>query len=176
MKILAYIIFLIIVFPIFSHAEGSDYVTYAHNITGKVSKKLEKKHKMSLFGTGGGMMHCVEMMSMSFEIYRSLNLDEARRLIIDCVKEYAQAINNDEKIRPYLKTYPFKNVHIVVYIENSDGSNIYHPDICIVSYENKKVVYRTKDKNKKYGYKSEWSETFEEALQIIQQQESQKTD
>jgi hypothetical protein len=30
------------------------YIKYAYNITGKVSKKLEKRYCMSLCGTGGG--------------------------------------------------------------------------------------------------------------------------
>jgi hypothetical protein len=53
----------------FGH-QSPRYVKLAANITEKTAEKLKEKKNLHLIGTGGGMMHDIQMMAMSFHFYR----------------------------------------------------------------------------------------------------------
>jgi hypothetical protein len=98
------------------------YIKLADQITIKTAKQLQQEDNLILVGTGGRMMHDIQMMAMSFDIYHEVDLNEARELLVHAVEKYLLAINSDEKIRPYLHEYPFnaKNIEIRIWILNAD--------------------------------------------------------
>jgi hypothetical protein len=142
-----------------------DYADIAREIRGKVGKKLSKKHQMDLIGIGGGMIKTVNLICLSFQIDHPLERGEARYLVVDCVEELLNAINNNEEVRPYLKNYPFttKNVQIAIFSINPDRSDVYDPYITVASInESDKIYYRTSDSITN-RYKHEYTEPYEEA-------------
>jgi hypothetical protein len=74
------------------------YIKLADQITLKTAKELRKEDGLILVGTGGRMMHDIQMMAMSFDVYHEVDLSEARRLLVHAVEKYLSAINSDEKI------------------------------------------------------------------------------
>src|SRR5690349_17251203 len=115
---------------ILSLAFGCNSMTYklsddekiANQITQETAKKLKEKKNLILIGTGGQMMHEIEMLAMSFNYYHEVNLEQARELLICAINEYLSDINNNQDVRPYLHEYPFtsKNVEIRIFIYGPD--------------------------------------------------------
>jgi len=88
--------------------------------------------------------------------------------LVDSVEEYLSAINSNEKIRPYLHNYPFtaKNVEIVIYFHNPNGSNVASGKISIAAAKRGKVICYI-DYPEKYTIKTIHEETYEEALKLV---------
>jgi hypothetical protein len=145
------------------------YVTLAEEIQGSVARKLAKRYDMSLFGLGGGMADSVNIICLSFQIRKPLTKEELRYILIDCVEEILAAFNANEEIRPYLLNYPFlpKNVEMVIFITDPTGRDLYDPTIAVASATNGKVNYFTNDPDNEFRYKSEFTESYEEALKIV---------
>lgn len=146
----------------------SNYEKMADKITAKTAKKLEKERELILIGTGGGMMHNIRMMAMSFVYKHEIDVDEGRTLLIAALGEYIEAVNTNEEIRPYLANYPFdpKNIEIRIFIHNPDNSNVEEGKISVISAINGILKY---DADEGYGYKRIHRETYEEALEKIAQ-------
>jgi len=123
---------------------------------------------MYLIGTGGQMMDDIQMMAMSFEVCRPIDVSKARQLLISVIQKYLSKINNDEKIRPYLHQYPFtdKNIEIDFWIRNPDRSRVALNKIYYVSAIDGILRYYVDDPEK-FSRKLVNEETYEEALQII---------
>jgi hypothetical protein len=174
MKILITLIFNI--FFIFSNVEGATRVfdKYINEIKSVVAQTLQKRHNISLIGEGTGAMYCVEMMCLSFQVNRILTEEKARMLIVDCINEFSNRINNHKKIRTYLKTYPFEGVKIKIFIHDEKNDFIYDPNIGVVSYYNGIIHYRTNDPNGSWVYKQTFEETLEEAKNIIESQKQKE--
>ncbi len=96
----------------------SDKELIANKILKEIAVKLNKKWGLVPFGTAGQMMNEIKMLGLSFYYEKPLNLDQAREMLIDAVNEFTSAINQNDKIRPYLNNYPFEpdNVLVEIYI------------------------------------------------------------
>ena len=159
---------------IFPKLEGAKvYNKYMNEIKSDVARTLEKRHNMCLIGEGTGAMHCVEMLSLSFQINRILTKENARKIIVDCVNEFTKKVNAHVKIRPYLKTFPFEGAQVTIYITDKNRRNIYDPEIGVVSYREGEITYYTDDPENKWKYKTKIKETLEEAMQILQSENKQ---
>jgi len=147
----------------------------ADPLISKIAKRLGKKYNIHPAGAGVSSPDgIVEHFGISFQLNRSLTKEEAREILVSCVGELLILINEDKKIRPYLRNFPFKikNVSIYIFMTNRDGSDIYDPAIRIASSSHGKLSYDTKDKNQPYGYKSTTTESYEEALKAISEGEN----
>jgi hypothetical protein len=133
-------------------------------------KKISAKNKMQYL-SGSGMMENgkMRMTSLSFSIPKPLTKNDARRLIVACVQEYLQIINQDEEVRPALQHFPFKveNVELTIYSKLPDGRAMGDPFIGDVSCINKQIYYNTNNPANEYRYKFREEESFEEALKIL---------
>ena len=146
----------------------------SNQILAKVGNELIEKYSLSLNGFGGSIHDGIRSMSLMFSIQKPLSKSEARKLLIECMLHLLDRVNSDEEIRPYLEEYPFpyKGADITIFIKNFSGKALYYPEIHSVSaYDNGRIYFHTKDINERYGYKTEESETFEEALEIVQSEE-----
>ncbi len=143
------------------------YVKLAHKITEKTARELKAQKNLYLVGTGGQMMDDIQMMMMGFNFYKIVDIETARKLLVDSVQEYLAAINSSEEVRPYLHNYPFtaKNVEIVIYFYSPDGSRGPPDKIKIAATNHGEVVYYIDDPEK-HTIKSMHEETYEEALKL----------
>lgn len=152
----------------------SEHIRLSDVVVARTAKKLRKQYpKMRLIGTGGGYMDCVHMLAMSFDMDYPLDKKEARIVLVNCVREFLQEINQDQPLRPFLETSPepfsVKNIEVEVFSSNPDGSWVYDPYITVASCVNGIVRFATKDPDQKFGYKNQYEETYEEALLIVQE-------
>jgi hypothetical protein len=152
--------------------ESEDYEKLANKITHKVANQLLIEKNMHLIGTGGQMMDDIQMMAMSFEVYRPIDVLKARRLLISAMQKYLSEINDDEKVRPYLHQYPFtdQNIEIDFWIRNPDGSRVLPDKIYYVSAINGILRYYIDDPEN-FSRKIVHQETYEEALRAVSSKE-----
>ena len=137
-------------------------------------KQISARNNLQYSGSGGGNTDGkIRMSSLSFSIRKPLTKNEARRLIVACIQEYLQIINEDEKLRPALLHYPFTaaDVELSVNSKYPDGSRVYDPYIGMVFNGNNNgkvyIYYSSNDPDQEYKYKLEEKETYEEALKIL---------
>jgi hypothetical protein len=149
-----------------------DYEKIADAITEKTAKKLKEQKNLCLIGTGGGMMHDIYGMDMSFNYYQEVDLKTARELLVYAVSEYLSAINSNTEVRPYLHNYPFtaKNVEIHILICEPDGASPPLNKIDYISAINGILNYYL-DLPETYSRQNICKETYEEALKIVNSRE-----
>lgn len=147
------------------------YERKASLLIDKVGNKLASKYNMKLIGTGGGMIDCIKLMSLAFNINKPLNKNESRKIVLDCTAEFLREINSDQEIRSYLVKFPFpvENVEIGIYIYDENGRKLFDPNISVVSIDKGNISYLTNDKENKYRFKSEFVESYKEALKLANQ-------
>ena len=157
--------------------EPPSYVKIADDIMIKASKRLAEKHGLHFCGISGGMMGCVKLMGVTYQLNRAMEKNEARTVVVNCVQEILADINQNEPVRKYLQVYPFDAYHleVTIFFSTADYGNLYHPDLKVVSVYDGKISYVTKDPDKEFGYKTEEEESFEDAVKIVQSQNPPKS-
>ena len=152
-----------------------DYEKLADKITAKTAKKLEQEKGLILIGTGGRMMDDIKLMMMGFRYRKIIDINEARNLLVYCVEEYLTAINNNEKIRPYLHDYPFtaKNIQIEIFICNPDGSHVAPNELNVAAANEGTAVYEIAAPKRPITITA-CKETYEEALEIVASQKKKE--
>ena len=63
------------------------YDKIVDQLMSRASKRLEKKHNMRLIGINEGMMGCVKLMGFRFQIYRKIDKNQARAMIVDSIQD-----------------------------------------------------------------------------------------
>lgn len=149
-----------------------DYIVITDEITAQVIKTLTQRHKIKLFGVTQGLANCVNELGLSFEILRPQTKESLRKILIDCMEEYLHSVNSNEKIRPFLKKYPFtaNEINITIFVVDQKHLEAPYPEIAVAETFMEKVFYRTVDK-KICGYKSTDTESYEEALKIVKDEQ-----
>ena len=81
-------------------------------------------------------------------------------------------VNSDKKIQQFLAKAPFtiKDVQITIFNRDSEGRRVYDPEILVAEISDGILTYRTVEVGKSPAFKNRYSETYEEALKIIQRQ------
>jgi len=139
-------------------------------------KRLGKKYNMIQCCNGLAGMDKVERIAISFNRYGiPLTEEEARILIIDCVEDFLKAINKDEKLKVFLRDYPFtaKNIDMAIYNFDKDNKGDLYPSIAVVSNYEGKIGYFTNIKSK-LSYHTKKYESFEEAVAILKKEKTNK--
>lgn len=151
--------------------QRSEHSKIAAKITAKIAAKIEHETGLRLIGTGGGMMHHVRMMAMSFAYYGEIDIEQGRELVVYCVNEYLLAINTNEEIKPYLIHFPFtpKDVEIRIFVSKRNGAEVEVGKFEGVSEIDGSLIYYIKQP----GFPSirkVHEETYEEALAVLEMQ------
>lgn len=158
--------------------EGSkDYLKYVDEITRRFSKEIKKEFGIECTGSGGSMPHDVQEISMEFVAYQRATVEQARELEVKITEKFVQAINAHEKIRPFLREFPFPSGRTEVGISFFKRNNIPYIDgsVAYVSHIRSKIHYRAEDPDNPHLFKPITSEPYEEALKIVQENAATKT-
>ncbi len=169
------ILFFSLINPIVCCAnESPKHVIVAGKVRGASANKIAKKYGLQICGFGGAMMDSVKEIGVDFMVYRPLKKEEARELLVKCVEEFLDDINNDVELRPYLATYPFDAGHITIslYSEVPQGKDVCFPYFSIVSSHKGKIHYLGRLLEADKFCKHKETETFEEARSILKVQPS----
>jgi hypothetical protein len=131
---------------------------------------LGEKYHMWQSATGIGGMDKIWLMALSFERYGDpLTEEEARKLIINCVDDFLDAVNRDEQLKPFLKDHPFtaKNLDLDIFNYGKDQVSHYFPYISVVSDSRGKIGFFTEEASIEYGFYTKKYETYDEAVAIL---------
>lgn len=140
----------------------------------KNTKEFEKKNNLSLAlyglnstdGQDTPLWHDIHGFEVTFESYEELDLDQARKKLINCVHEYLNLINTNELIKPYLHNYPFTYKQLLFRLSFHDKNHEYVNNnfVALVWLNEDRVVYMIKEESSlKYLHK----ETYQEALKLV---------
>lgn len=147
------------------------------NFLVKEGKILEKKYHMKQSAIGGGERNDkLWLIKIEFDRFGpKLTEQESRQLIVNCVTDLLNAINQDEKLTPFLEVHPFtsKNISFIIINYDPDGNSVFDPYSEVISCSESKLSYLTKDRSKKYGYKTKKYETFDEAIAILKNEKNE---
>ena len=160
-----------------SMEETQEDEIYVNEIVKIFSEKMKNEYGLSCIGNGASMPYDIEGISIHFATYQRSSVEVARDLLIKVNQELLETINKHEKIRPYLREYPFSisraeiSISFIRKVTNepySDGSVAYSFHV------RDKIFYRAMDSStEKYFPLAE--ELYEEALKKVQSGQSKKS-
>lgn len=119
----------------------------AREIRKKVALQMEREMGLRPIGTGGQMMYEIEKLMLAFRYDKEIGIEEGRELLLACVDTFISAVNEDERIHPYLKNYLFepKNVEIWIFIQDPRGVNPGSKHLSVVSAIDGIMKYKIAD-------------------------------
>lgn len=147
---------------------NNDHVILAHKLIHSFEKKARKEFDLYSIGSGGSMINNIGEIDIMFVALRRSSLTEARELQVKCTQKFAEIINSNKKIRPFLREYPFNAERIEISISFKARDTEYFEDgsIAFVSQTGGDIFYRIFDvcTGKLTLIKKE---PYEEALRIV---------
>jgi len=170
-----YFSFLLVVL-IFQSCFGENmhkFENMVNRITQKIGIQVEMQIPILRFiGMGGSSKNnIIKYKELAFNVNKKLEKNEGVELISKIVDIYLKNIYSEKSMESYLKEHPFtyKNLHVVLYIHNKEGDNVYHPDNGVIALREENMVYKTNTLTEK-GYpklESYITEPYEEAVKRI---------
>jgi hypothetical protein len=152
--------------------ESPIYTQYVGEVTSTFLKQVYKEFGIECGGSGGSMPYDVEEISVQLSAYRSATVEEARELEVMLTEKFVQIINAHEKLRPFLREYPFPSgrARIALSFEKPRKKKSATPeeDVAFVFQARNKIFYRAENPENPYVYKPIKDEPYEEARKIVQ--------
>lgn len=138
---------------------------YLREIEKKIIQKAYKELQLTVCGTGGSCPFDIESVSIGFLAKEKGTLNKSRELMIKLREMYLDIINENEKIRPYLRNYPFLVDDIEVSLSFSNPKTSKPSEIEVVHAmvgRSNNVFYYTNDELKKNSHKLFMKESYHE--------------
>ena len=139
---------------------------------------MYKDYGFECGASGGRMPYDVEEISVSLVAYQSATIEQARELEIKATERFAQIINAHEKIRPFLREYPFPSCRVDVSISFEPPKKMFSPspksDVSYVLQARNRIYYQAENPNNPYVEIDIKDEPYEEALKIVQANATKK--
>jgi hypothetical protein len=172
MKKLLFICF-ILLFAITNCDRLKEDEIVARRIIYRVSDTLASHYQLRYVGySEAGDAKGFSKIGLRFNKFGRLSKEEGRKMIVDCLNVLLTDINSEPEIQQFLINKPFTiaNVEIGIVILTNEGKNIFYPDVCVFSAFGGKIYYSTNSSDHESGYYTRESETFEEAVKIVESQ------
>jgi hypothetical protein len=149
------------------------YLRYVSEVISAFEKEMYRDYGLKCKGTGGRMPHDVEKITVNLFIYQNATVEQARELEVRAIERFAQIINAHEKIRPFLREYPFPSNRIDVSISfdkpKKKKTSSLEDDVAFVFQAKGKIFYRAYNPENPYLFQPIKDEPYEEALKIVQE-------
>ncbi len=144
-----------------------------NELLSQLANKFERQYKIKPVATNVAMHGgIVRMLGLDFQVIGPLTKEDIRRLLIKLVQEFLITVNTDEKIRTFLKKYPFtiKNISITLFIDYANGQYVLDPEIGIAGISTAELNYKYLDIDPEtyINFKKVDQETYEEALDMLE--------
>ena len=125
-----------------------NYLHYVNQVTNSFIEEMEKETGLCCSGSGGSMPHDVEKIEVMFVGYRRATVEEARTLTVKGIQKLLEKINSHEKIRPFLREYPFTESRVRISISFQTKQDEYYFDgsVARVSNARNQIFYRKAEK------------------------------
>lgn len=139
-------------------------------IQSKVIATIEKQYPLHSCGSGAAMPDGpIRELTLCFSS-KNLNRDELRFMLVRCAQELLREVQSTNGINDYLYKPPFKisDIQIIIYNHDKDGRELLDPLIGSAEISRGILTYDTVDPINTLRYKNTFSETYEEALKILE--------
>lgn len=176
MKNIIMFIFILLSISLYSNEKNErlELNKVAHKIKIDFAKKMSTKYGFELVGTGGGGVTELNLLSLHFQYpNKTYELPEARYLMIQCVNEFLNEINSNNYFKNHSKIYPFNinNIEIIIgFVTNNKFAS--EGKIASVGFYNEGKIYYHIHDDEKDTLETISMETYEKALQIVEQERS----
>jgi hypothetical protein len=117
-----------------------DYEVYVDQVIHQIAKEMKEEYSFRCIGDGGKMPQDIEEISVDFIDYKKATVEDARILEVNATEKFLKIINSHEKIRPFLREFPFKANRVKVYISFNKPDNTWYSDGSVA------VVFQARDK------------------------------
>jgi hypothetical protein len=103
-----------------------------------------KEYNLHYIGYGGAMNDGIKELDVSFITYNKMTIDEARKIEVLSTEKLLRMFNNNIKIRPYLKSYPFNvnNVQISISARTLKDTRPLDGSVAFIFTARNRVFYR----------------------------------
>ncbi len=139
----------------------SEREIYADKVSYEFIDEVRKEYSLSLEGYGGSMPEKIESIEIMFESKNKATINDARWLLISLKEKFANKINNNQKIRPFLAEYPFSLARAKICISFQEGNESNTVDYVHVG---KNKVFYCKLNQTDGSYEHMLVESFDDAL------------
>jgi hypothetical protein len=152
--------------------ESPDYTQYVAEVTSLFVKEMRKEYGFECGASGGRMPYDIEEISVSLIVDKRATVEQARELEVKATERFIQIINAHEKIRPFLREYPFPSsradVSIAFERPKKRGKPFTDNDVIYVFQAKNRIYYQAENPSNPHVYKDIKDEPYEEALKIVQ--------
>lgn len=150
------------------NSESTEKQRLANEVRLKTAILLKQNANLCPCGTMGQMLNKIEILGLSFYYYKSIDIVEGRKILINAVDTMIREINEEKKIHPFLSQYPFTewNVDIKIFLWNPDGTDVPLGSLCLVEANEGNLYYKVHHPQTQ-KLTTFYKETYEEALQRI---------
>lgn len=132
-RIVRLIIFSVGLIFLGAQLESKEYVKYVSDVTASFAREIEAEFNFYCCGDGGSMPNDVEEIDVSFITERKMTLEEAREVEVYMVTRFLELINAHEKLRPFLREYPFSPQRVSVSVSGRDHTDRHFSDGSVAS-------------------------------------------
>ncbi len=153
-----------------------------NKVMGRNSKMLAEKYCMRPVGVTVAMPGGdIQYLELEFQLRGPLSKQEIRKILIHSAHDFLADINSDPELCSYLKNHSFtiKDIGIGLFLIDSSERDLRDPDIGIaaiskgeIQYDTLITTYDTVIKTEIPVFKSNYRESYEEALKILEDQEN----
>lgn len=142
----------------------SEKQVQVNQIRDQVASEAEKELGLKFRFSGSKIGKFVFSLSLVFDYYKPVSIDEGRELLLKTSAKFLSLINANEKLRKNLCIYPFipERIEVRIFIHNPDGSKVSPKEISSVSTRNGVVKYKTGTPETK-EFKTIFSELFDKS-------------
>lgn len=130
-------------------AKPPDHVREALRVSESVSDSLQARYGFASLGSGGDFQSKVMGFYADFETMGIYNKDEAKEMLVKCVDEYIESVNQDEGVRSYLAVYPITSQQVSVSIAFVDEKRKPRDELSQIHLYNDEIYYSTYNPEKK---------------------------
>ncbi len=170
------VLMMIIGFTLDAKEDESDdspiYTQYVAEVTSAFLKEVYKIYGFECEASGGEMPRDVEAISVSLVANRRATVELARELEVNLTERFVEIINAHEKIRPFLREYPFPSSRARVSISFRDSKKTFSlsnkNNVIYVLHARNRIFYQAENPDNPYVYKDIKDEPYEEAKRIVQ--------
>ena len=141
------------------------YITYVSSLQNKYAKELQNSG-LQVYCKWGALMNDVEQIGLSSHLKKNADIKTARRLFVKYAQPFLEMINADRNLRPYLHNYPatIKELDFSISFEIDRSKNLSSQVSSVFSGYGEICYYAP-------NIKKIHSETYEEALKIIEEEQ-----
>jgi hypothetical protein len=167
-RILGFFILLILSPKIYSNSEDIPYDQYANEIIKEFVTEMRKEFGLKCLGSGGSMPNDVESIEIMLVSYEKASEEKARELEIKATERLTAMVNAHEKIRPFLREYPFppQRAEVMISFIDKNMKPFSSDSVALIFQAKGNLNYRAYNPKTKQ-YTVLFNESYEEAKKIV---------